>query len=166
MSKTAWYRSLYWRIGLGFVLFLAGVLTAQAFAMMWLISRMEMSPGSPPPVVTRLVAGELSALLEANPQFDIEEYFRNEYREQPRLVAVVADGRVISSDGTTPPEDFVAAARARLRSLEESARRVGAGGSGRGLSIVKAIIEKHGGTVSVESNTGEGTTFVIRLPNP
>jgi hypothetical protein len=120
MSKAAWYRSLYWRIGIGFVLFLAGVLAAQAFAMMWLISRMEMAPGPPPPVVTRLVADELSALLEANPQFDIEEYFRDEYREQPRLVAVMADGRVISSDGTTPPEDFVAAAMARLMNAERS----------------------------------------------
>lgn len=120
MSKTAWYRSLYWRIGIGFVLFLAGVLTAQAFAMIWLISRMEMSPGPPPPVVTRLVADELGALLEANPRFDIEEYFQNEYREQLRLVAVMADGRVISSDGTTPPEDLVAVARARLTGAEMS----------------------------------------------
>jgi signal transduction histidine kinase len=120
MSKTAWYRSLYWRIGIGFVLFLAGVLAAQAFAMMWLISRMEMAPGPPPPVVTRLVADELSALLEANPQFDIEEYFRDEYREQPRLVAIMADGRVISSDGTPPPEDLVAAARVRLMNAERS----------------------------------------------
>lgn len=38
------------------------------------------------------------------------------------------------------------------------------GGAGLGLSIVKTIIEKHEGTISVESKVGEGTTFVILLP--
>jgi len=37
-------------------------------------------------------------------------------------------------------------------------------GSGLGLSIVKAIVEKHGGTVFVESVVGEGSTFGFRLP--
>ena len=37
-------------------------------------------------------------------------------------------------------------------------------GSGLGLSIVKTIIEKHGGRVWVESEIGNGTTFVIVLP--
>lgn len=37
-------------------------------------------------------------------------------------------------------------------------------GSGLGLSIVKAIAEAHGGTVSVESQVSHGTTFIVRLP--
>ena len=37
-------------------------------------------------------------------------------------------------------------------------------GSGLGLSIVKAIAERHGGRVSVRSAPGEGTTFAIDLP--
>jgi two-component system phosphate regulon sensor histidine kinase PhoR len=39
------------------------------------------------------------------------------------------------------------------------------GGSGLGLSIVKTIIEKHGGQITVASNVGEGTTFTILLPH-
>lgn len=37
-------------------------------------------------------------------------------------------------------------------------------GSGLGLFIVHDIIESHGGTISVDSRLGEGTTFIIWLP--
>ncbi len=39
-----------------------------------------------------------------------------------------------------------------------------AAGSGLGLSIVKAIVERHGGTVSVASDPGVATVFTILLP--
>ncbi|MFD0797513.1 ATP-binding protein [Maribacter chungangensis] len=38
------------------------------------------------------------------------------------------------------------------------------GGSGLGLSIVKEIIEKQGGSISVSSKLGEGTTFKFEIP--
>jgi signal transduction histidine kinase len=38
------------------------------------------------------------------------------------------------------------------------------GGTGLGLPIVKAIVEAHGGTASVVSAPGEGTTVSLRLP--
>ena len=37
-------------------------------------------------------------------------------------------------------------------------------GTGLGLSISYGIIENHGGTISVESEVGKGTTFIINLP--
>jgi two-component system NtrC family sensor kinase len=37
-------------------------------------------------------------------------------------------------------------------------------GTGLGLSVVYGIMEKHGGTISVESRVGEGTTVTLRLP--
>ena len=37
-------------------------------------------------------------------------------------------------------------------------------GAGMGLAIVKKIVEKRGGEISVESELGKGTTFRIRLP--
>lgn len=38
------------------------------------------------------------------------------------------------------------------------------GGFGIGLSLVRGFTEAHGGTVSVQSAPGEGSTFVVRLP--
>lgn len=38
-------------------------------------------------------------------------------------------------------------------------------GSGLGLSIVRRIAERHGGTVLLESALGQGARFVIRLPD-
>jgi two-component system NtrC family sensor kinase len=42
-------------------------------------------------------------------------------------------------------------------------KEVGAG-TGLGLSIAYGIIQKHQGSISVESHEGEGTRFLIRLP--
>src|SRR5262249_41073894 len=39
------------------------------------------------------------------------------------------------------------------------------GGSGLGLSIVKTIIDKHFGKISVVSELGKGTTFTLLLPS-
>jgi signal transduction histidine kinase len=40
----------------------------------------------------------------------------------------------------------------------------GRGGSGLGLSIVRGLVEAHGGRVRVESEEGRGSRFVLRLP--
>ena len=43
-------------------------------------------------------------------------------------------------------------------------RRANPGGSGLGLSIVRWIVEAHKGRVTVESASGKGSTFTVRLP--
>jgi signal transduction histidine kinase len=38
------------------------------------------------------------------------------------------------------------------------------GSPGLGLAVTRKVIEQHGGTISVESREGQGTTFTLRLP--
>ncbi|MDA2983811.1 MAG: ATP-binding protein, partial [Actinomycetota bacterium] len=46
----------------------------------------------------------------------------------------------------------------------DTARSRETGGTGLGLSIVRHAVERHSGTVQVESALGEGTTFRVTLP--
>ncbi|HVA32635.1 MAG TPA: ATP-binding protein, partial [Candidatus Baltobacteraceae bacterium] len=46
-----------------------------------------------------------------------------------------------------------------------NARRSKIAGTGIGLFIVKMIVERHGGTVGVESVLGQGSTFTVTLPS-
>lgn len=50
------------------------------------------------------------------------------------------------------------------RFYRADASRTSEGHSGLGLSMVKWIVEAHGGSVSVESTEGEGSTFMFRFP--
>jgi len=46
----------------------------------------------------------------------------------------------------------------------DASRERASGGLGVGLSITKEIIDKHNGSILVESELGRGTTFTIRIP--
>jgi signal transduction histidine kinase len=66
----------------------------------------------------------------------------------------------VGDTGTGIPE----ANRARIFDPFFTTKQVGKG-TGQGLAIShNVVVEKHGGTISVESEEGAGTTFVIRLP--
>jgi len=53
----------------------------------------------------------------------------------------------------------------RLFELFHRAGNVGnIAGTGLGLAIIKQAVEAHGGTIEVESEMGQGTTFTVRLP--
>jgi two-component system OmpR family sensor kinase len=46
----------------------------------------------------------------------------------------------------------------------DPARTRSRGGTGLGLAIVASLVDAHGGSIGIESEVGEGATFVVRLP--
>jgi signal transduction histidine kinase len=46
----------------------------------------------------------------------------------------------------------------------DASRSPDAGGAGLGLAIARSIVEAHGGTISLESRLGRGTTATVSLP--
>jgi signal transduction histidine kinase len=46
----------------------------------------------------------------------------------------------------------------------ESARRLGLAGVGLGLAVARRIAATHGGTITGESEPGQGSRFVVRFP--
>jgi signal transduction histidine kinase len=74
-----------------------------------------------------------------------------------------ASGEVVLSvedDGPGIPPEL----RPRLFERFVRGRGDSGGGSGLGLSIVRAVAESHGGSVAAEQPAGGGTRFVVRLP--
>jgi PAS domain S-box-containing protein len=52
----------------------------------------------------------------------------------------------------------------RQRCLEPFFTTKGQHGTGLGLSLVHSTVQRHGGTLTIESTPGRGTTFIVRLP--
>jgi two-component system sensor histidine kinase/response regulator len=69
----------------------------------------------------------------------------------------------VSDTGIGIPPDKLARVFERFYQVDGSARRR-YGGVGLGLALVKDLVEAYGGTVAVESEVDQGTTFTIRLP--
>ena len=81
-------------------------------------------------------------------------------REEWAEVRVFNDGAGIAADDLERVfERFYRTDRARSRTD-------GASGTGLGLTIARQIVERHSGRIWLESELGQGTTVIVRLPRP
>ena len=75
-----WHKSLYWRIAIGFVLFLAAMLVVQAMLFVWVVARSGRTvPGQSPGRFSETVALDLANALGREPDLDVARYVREQY---------------------------------------------------------------------------------------
>lgn len=79
-----------------------------------------------------------------------------EAEAQTLLISVADQGRGIPADKLASIFDKFSQVQ-----REDGLKK---GGTGLGLSIAQAIVEQHGGSLTVESEVGRGTTFRLHLP--
>ncbi len=98
------------------------------------------------------------------------------YTPEHGQVAIIAQSDTqqvtisITDTGIGIPETHLPHLFERFYRVEEDRARRGGnngqGGSGLGLAIAYEIVRTHGGHLSVKSQLNQGTTFVVRLPQP
>lgn len=70
----------------------------------------------------------------------------------------------VSDTGPGVPDEYKEKIFERFFRLEKS-RSKATGGTGLGLAIVKHAVQFHGGMITVESEMGKGTSFVLKFPS-
>jgi two-component system sensor histidine kinase BaeS len=117
-SQRVWYRSLYWRIAIGFIAFLAVLLVTQALLFVWLTGRTAGAfPAASNSRLADLSASDVRDQLESDPNVDLAAHISDEYGRvaQPFLVLMI-DGRYFSNQQVIPPA-LMRTARNRLNRL-------------------------------------------------
>ena len=105
--------------------------------------------------IERIILNLLSNAIKYNK--DTGNIYVNIYDENENMLISVKD------TGIGIPEDKLGEVFERFKQVDTSLHRINEG-SGIGLALVKSIVEKHGGEISVTSVYGEGTEFVVKLP--
>jgi signal transduction histidine kinase len=126
MSDPAWYRSLYWKIALGFIAMLAVLLLTQVLLFLWLTDRIFAATPRTPAQLATMVADEVGNEIQQHPDIELEPFVTDRFSHiyQPFLV-VLTNGQRASNRPTGLPPEFWRAAQGRLRGEMFGAGRFG-----------------------------------------
>lgn len=159
LVRQAWYRSLYWRVGLGFVAFLAILLVAQAALFLWMARDTGgLFPATSNARLAELVASDLRDRLEDDPQLDLAAHISTEYgRSAQPFVVVLIDGRTFTNRRAVQPA-LLRNARAALNRVTTGRplvrpRRFGGPGPGPGSFQVIVVNGAVAGLVAVPAGS-------------
>jgi len=133
MPDPVWYRSLYWRIAIGFVAVLAVLLAAQALVFLWITGRTAgVWPGRSPAEYAQLIAADVSMVMAEQPTLDLDTYLNQRYTSPYRSFAVVMRDRKVIYGRQVPPSPMIG--RAALAQLLGPGFGRGGRAGGRGVS--------------------------------
>ncbi|WP_121354561.1 response regulator [Flavisolibacter nicotianae] len=96
-------------------------------------------------------------------KFTGEGQIRMAVRKESESGDTVMVDIAVADTGIGIEKEKLATVFERFQQAEDSVTRK-YGGTGLGLAIAKDLVELQGGTISVESEAGKGTTFRVRLP--
>ena len=133
--------------------------------------RLELAPGLPPTIadaqrVQQILWNLLSNAIKFTPKGGrvcvrtrlSRDSSPSEVDGRPRWIEVE-----VEDAGEGIPADFMPHIWERFRQADSTATRRH-GGLGIGLSLVKELVEAHGGRIEAESDVGRGSRFTLRLP--
>jgi signal transduction histidine kinase len=107
--RARWWNSLYWRVGLGFVVFVVALLVVQSAIFIYWVDR----PGQAGPRQGQLrrvllAAGDLGRAFEGGPTLgggsDVAAVLRRHTEAGGPLYAVLADGTAVAASGGAVPD--------------------------------------------------------------
>jgi len=123
-----WHKSLYWRIALGLIAFVALMLVAEGALFLWISQRLAGAmPARSPRQLAALVSQDVGAALTRDPNLNLEHYLLTQYKDVAQTFFVVLrDGHIASNHDDVPAETV-----AELRA-ENATLLAGRGGRRRG----------------------------------
>lgn len=122
----------------------------------------DLAPGLPPVTAAAYECGQLLVNLIVNASHAVAAAHTDGRKGVISLRTRLVNGQVeirLGDTGTGIPAEI----RDRVFEPFFTTKSVGKG-TGQGLATARAIVERHGGTISFDTEVGRGTTFIVCFP--